>query len=87
MPHPVSTLAGHCASARQHKRTQTSGLIVATGSGDHRRLDVGGPMLKMRFIGRGMHPEFYHPAYSTQIVTSPILKNREPVESVRGSPH
>src|ERR1700733_10012270 len=32
----------------------------------------GGSMLKARFIGRGMHLEFHHPAYSTPIVTSPI---------------
>jgi hypothetical protein len=31
-----------------------------------------GSMLKARFIGRGMHLEFHHPAYSTPIVTSPI---------------
>ena len=31
-----------------------------------------GSMLKARFIGRGMHLEFHHPAYSAPIVTSPI---------------
>jgi hypothetical protein len=40
-------------------------------------------MLKMRFIGRGMHLEFHHPAYSTPIVTSPIQEILEPIESVR----
>jgi len=43
----------------------------------------GGSMLKMRFIGRGMHLEFHHPAYSTPIVTSPIQEIHEPVGSVR----
>jgi hypothetical protein len=43
----------------------------------------GGSMLKMRFIGRGMHLEFHHPSYSTPIVTSPIQEIREPVKSAR----
>ena len=43
----------------------------------------GGSMLKMRFIGRGMHLEFHHPAYSTAIITSPIQEIREPMASVR----
>jgi hypothetical protein len=42
----------------------------------------GGSMLKMRFIGRGMHLEFHHPAYSTAIITSPIQEIREPIASV-----
>ena len=29
----------------------------------------GGSMLKVRFIGRGMHLEFRHPGYPTPIVT------------------
>jgi hypothetical protein len=37
----------------------------------------GGSMLKARFIGRGMHLEFHHPAYSAPIVTSPIQEIRE----------
>ncbi len=41
----------------------------------------GGSMLKMRFIGRGMHMEIHHPAYSTPIVTSPIQEIREPMKS------
>ena len=32
----------------------------------------GGSMLKPRFIGRGMHLEFRHPAYPAPIVTSKI---------------
>jgi hypothetical protein len=36
----------------------------------------GGSMLKERFIGRGMHLEFYHPAFQP-IVTSRILDVRE----------
>jgi hypothetical protein len=43
----------------------------------------GGSMLKVRFIGRGMHLEFHHPAYSTPIVTSPIQEICTPMESVR----
>ena len=37
----------------------------------------GGSMLKMRFVGRGMHLEFYHPEYSTPIITSPIQEIQE----------
>lgn len=37
----------------------------------------GGSMLKMRFIGRGMRLEFYHPDYRTPIVTSAIQEIRE----------
>jgi hypothetical protein len=43
----------------------------------------GGSMLKMRFIGRGMHLEFHHPAYSTPIITSAIQEIRERIESAR----
>jgi len=43
----------------------------------------GGSMLKMRYIGRGMHLEFHHPAYSTPIVTSAIQEIRERVKSAR----
>ncbi len=35
----------------------------------------GGSMLKMRFVGRGMHLEFEHPAYHT-IITSRIIDIR-----------
>ena len=34
----------------------------------------GGCMLKVRYIGRGMHLEFKHPDYATPIVTSRILE-------------
>ena len=37
----------------------------------------GGSMLKVRFIGRGMHLEFHHPHYSTPIVTSVIQEIQE----------
>jgi hypothetical protein len=37
----------------------------------------GGSMLKLRFIGRGMHLEFQHPEYNTAIVTSRIVEIRE----------
>lgn len=37
----------------------------------------GGSMLKLRFIGRGMHLEFSHPEYRTPIITSPIQEIRE----------
>jgi len=32
----------------------------------------GGSMLKMKYVGRGMHLEFVHPVYQT-ILTSPIV--------------
>jgi hypothetical protein len=35
----------------------------------------GGSMLKMAFIGRGMHLEFRHPEYRT-VITSPIVEIR-----------
>ena len=38
----------------------------------------GGSMLKLRFVGRGMHLEFCHPEYRTPIVTSLIQEIREP---------
>ena len=34
-------------------------------------------MLKLQFVGRGMHLEFHHPEYSTPIVTSPIQQIRD----------
>ena len=37
----------------------------------------GGSMLKLRFVGRGMHLEFCHPQYSTPIVTSCVREIRE----------
>jgi hypothetical protein len=40
----------------------------------------GGSMLKLRFVGRGMHLEFHHPAYRTPIVTSPIQEIEQCVE-------
>ncbi len=43
----------------------------------------GGSMLKLRFIGRGMHLEFHHPAYSTPIITSAIQEIRERIQSAR----
>jgi hypothetical protein len=43
----------------------------------------GGSMLKMRFLGRGMHLEFHHPEYKTPIVTSPIQEIRECLQPTR----
>ena len=37
----------------------------------------GGSMLKLRFIGRGMHLEFCHPSYRTPIITSRIQDIQE----------
>ncbi len=37
----------------------------------------GGSMLKMQFVGRGMHLEFRHPNYSQPIITSPIRNIRD----------
>jgi hypothetical protein len=44
----------------------------------------GGSMLKLRYIGRGMHLEFCHPEYQTPIVTSRIQEVRERIH--RASP-
>jgi hypothetical protein len=41
----------------------------------------GGPMLKIRFIGRSMHLEFKHPEYRTPIITSRIVGIRETLYS------
>jgi len=45
----------------------------------------GGSMLKVRFIGRGMHMEFVHPEYQIPIVTSPIQEIRECVQPSKAS--
>src|SRR3984957_7831117 len=37
----------------------------------------GGSMLKLQYVGRGMHLEFHHPQYSTPIITSPIQEIRD----------
>jgi len=37
----------------------------------------GGSMLKLHFLGRGMHLEFHHPRYRTPIITSTIQEIRE----------
>ena len=37
----------------------------------------GGSVLKVRFVGRGMHLEFHHPEYSTPIITSCIQEIRD----------
>ena len=37
----------------------------------------GGSMLKLQFVGRGMHLEFRHPQYPMPIVTSPIQEIRD----------
>jgi len=36
----------------------------------------GGSMLKVAFIGRGMHLEFRHPDYPGAVVTSPVVDIR-----------
>ena len=40
-------------------------------------------MLKLRFVGRGMHLEFHHPEYRTPIITSTIQEIRESVQPHR----
>lgn len=34
-------------------------------------------MLKLQYVGRGMHLEFRHPEYATPIITSPIQEIRD----------
>ena len=34
-------------------------------------------MLKLQFVGRGMHLEFRHPEYATPIITSAIQEIRD----------
>jgi len=36
-------------------------------------------MLKLQYVGRGMHLEFRHPEYPTPIITSPIQEIRDRV--------
>jgi hypothetical protein len=45
----------------------------------------GGSMLKLQYVGRGMHLEFRHPEYDTPIVTSPIqeIRDSQPISAVR----
>ena len=42
----------------------------------------GGSMLKLRFVGRGMHLEFSHPEYRTPIVTPVIQEIQERKEQI-----
>jgi hypothetical protein len=44
----------------------------------------GGSMLKLQYVGRGMHLEFHHPEYETPIITSPIQEIRDslPTQSI-----
>lgn len=42
----------------------------------------GGSMLKLRYIGRGMHLEFHHPEYKTPIITSAIQEICESIEPI-----
>jgi hypothetical protein len=37
----------------------------------------GGSMLKLQYVGRGMHLEFHHPEYATPIITSAIQEIRD----------
>jgi hypothetical protein len=43
----------------------------------------GGSMLKMQYVGRGMHLEFHHPEYATPIITSPIQEIRDFLDTTR----
>ena len=40
----------------------------------------GGSMLKLQYVGRGMHLEFRHPQYPTPIITSPIQEIRDTIQ-------
>ena len=40
----------------------------------------GGSMLKLQYVGRGMHLEFRHPLYPTPIITSAIQEIRDTVK-------
>ena len=40
----------------------------------------GGSMLKLQYVGRGMHLEFRHPRYTSPIVTSAIQEIRDNVQ-------
>src|SRR6202047_5260717 len=41
---------------------------------------LGGSMLKIQYVGRGMHLEFRHPQYPTPIITSAIQEIRDQVQ-------
>jgi hypothetical protein len=43
----------------------------------------GGSMMKLQFVGRGMHLEFHHPEYATPIITSPIQEIRDSLPASR----
>jgi hypothetical protein len=42
-------------------------------------------MLKLQYVGRGMHLEFRHPEYATPIVPSPIqeIRDSQPIPVTR----
>jgi hypothetical protein len=48
----------------------------------------GGSMLKLQYVGRGMHLEFRHPQYAQPIVTSPIQEIRDtaPTQKIQFAP-
>jgi hypothetical protein len=47
----------------------------------------GGSLLKMRYVGRGMHMEFRHPAYRMPIVTSRIVEIRQRAKHTADNAH
>ncbi len=57
-------IAGHPEFCREPVRVQVNGS------------SWGGSMLKVAFIGRGMHLEFHHPQFNT-VVTSRIVEIRD----------
>ena len=44
----------------------------------------GGSMLKLRYVGRGMHLEFQHPEYHLPIMTSRIVEIRQSESAMSG---
>lgn len=68
-------LGENCALISGHPEYCPEPVLVAIAGSTW-----GGSMLKLRFLGRGMHLEFHHPQYQTPIITSPIQEIRECVQ-------
>jgi hypothetical protein len=62
---------GHALISGHPKYCPEPVLVAIAGS------TWGGSMLKLRFLGRGMHLEFHHPEYRAPITTSAIQEIRE----------
>jgi hypothetical protein len=91
---PGSTLQVTTHNTRYRLIVLTGNIVLITGHPRYCPTPVlvriygstwGGSMLKVRFIGRGMHMEFVHPEYQIPIVTSPIQEIQECLQPSQAS--